>query len=176
VHQNHYRWNRKTPLGLSVAFKCIALRQRPRRSKYLLSRAVRDAGYKVVYTGEGSDEIMYRLTLLARLRLENQVAVVTGSAATAIFAKAGPNLQTELVERTPEIVQPWIAERCPIGRSGLPADNANAALWLASSESSFVTGHALVVDGGITAGRRWSEQHQLDERLTERFRSAMAQT
>src|SRR6185295_14500551 len=26
-------------------------------SKYLLSRAVRDAGYKVVYTGEGSDEI-----------------------------------------------------------------------------------------------------------------------
>jgi enoyl-[acyl-carrier-protein] reductase (NADH) len=119
---------------------------------------------------------MYRLTLLARLRLENQVAVVTGGAATAIFAKAGPNLPTELVERTPEIVQPWIAERCPIGRSGLPADNANAALWLASSESSFVTGHALVVDGGITAGRRWSEQHQLDERLTERFRSAMAQT
>src|SRR5204862_2802064 len=27
-------------------------------SKYLLSRAVRDAGYKVVYTGEGSDEIL----------------------------------------------------------------------------------------------------------------------
>jgi Asparagine synthase len=59
-------------------------------SKYLLSRAVRDAGYKVVYTGEGSDEIMYRLTLLARLRLENQVAVVTGGAATAIFCQSGP--------------------------------------------------------------------------------------
>ena len=83
-------------------------------------------------------------------------------------------LPTELVERTPEIVEPWIAERCPIGMSGFPADIANAALWLASSESSFVTGHALVVDGGITAGCRWSEQHQSYERLRERFGFAIA--
>jgi NAD(P)-dependent dehydrogenase (short-subunit alcohol dehydrogenase family) len=103
-------------------------------------------------------------------------AICPGGIATAIFATAVPNLPTELVERTPEIVEPLIAERCPIGRSGFPADIANAALWLARSESSFVTGHALVVDGGITAGRRWSEQRQSYERLRERFRLAMAQT
>jgi len=82
-------------------------------------------------------------------------------------------LPTELVS-APEIVEPWIAERCPIGRSGFPADIANAALWLASSESSFVIGHALVVDGGITAGRRWSEQQQSYERFRERFGFAVA--
>jgi dihydroanticapsin dehydrogenase len=39
----------------------------------------------------------------------------------------------------------------PIGRFGEPIDIANAALYLASDESSFVTGSALVVDGGYTA-------------------------
>ena len=103
-------------------------------------------------------------------------AICPGGIATAIFAEAVPELPAELVERTPEIGEPWIAERYPIGRSGFPADIANAALWLASSESSFVTGHALAVDGGITAGRPWSQQKQSYDRLRERFRSAMDQT
>jgi NAD(P)-dependent dehydrogenase (short-subunit alcohol dehydrogenase family) len=45
----------------------------------------------------------------------------------------------------------------PIGRSGSVEDIAKAALWLASDESSFVNGHALVVDGGITGGRMWGD-------------------
>ena len=39
----------------------------------------------------------------------------------------------------------------PMGRLGQPAELARAALFLASEESSFMTGQALVVDGGITA-------------------------
>ncbi len=39
----------------------------------------------------------------------------------------------------------------PLPRAGLPADIANAILWLASDESSFVTGQAIVVDGGLAA-------------------------
>jgi len=39
----------------------------------------------------------------------------------------------------------------PIGRLGEAAEVANAALWLCSDQSSFVTGHQLTVDGGLTA-------------------------
>jgi len=38
-----------------------------------------------------------------------------------------------------------------LGRIGLPEDIANAALFLASDEASFITGHGLVVDGGFLA-------------------------
>ena len=41
--------------------------------------------------------------------------------------------------------------RVPMGRFGEPEEVANAILFLASDESSFVTGSELVVDGGITA-------------------------
>ena len=39
-----------------------------------------------------------------------------------------------------------------LGRVGDPVDIANAAVWLASDESSFVTGQTLFVCGGVTVG------------------------
>jgi NAD(P)-dependent dehydrogenase (short-subunit alcohol dehydrogenase family) len=39
----------------------------------------------------------------------------------------------------------------PLGRNGRPEEVAEAAAWLCSEASSFVTGHALIVDGGMTA-------------------------
>ncbi len=44
------------------------------------------------------------------------------------------------------------ARLSPIGRFGEPTEIAAAALWLVSSASSFTTGHALAVDGGMLAG------------------------
>jgi NAD(P)-dependent dehydrogenase (short-subunit alcohol dehydrogenase family) len=41
---------------------------------------------------------------------------------------------------------------CPLGRMGAPLDIANGALYLASSEAAWLTGVALVIDGGWTLG------------------------
>jgi len=43
-----------------------------------------------------------------------------------------------------------LSKAAPLGRIGHPEDIAFAALYLASDEASFVTGHTLVVDGGFT--------------------------
>ena len=55
-----------------------------------------------------------------------------------------------------EAIKPMLAQFQAVPRSGVGNDIAAAALWLASDEATFVNGHALVVDGGLTAGPMWS--------------------
>jgi len=76
-------------------------------------------------------------------------AICPGGIATPIFGK-GMGLTAEQADASVNLMAAALAQSQPIGRSGMPSDIAEAALWLASDASSFVTGHALVVDGGIT--------------------------
>lgn len=78
--------------------------------------------------------------------------IATPLLATA-FSAAEPDEAAAL-----ELVKQTISMFQPIRRAGLPEDIASAALWLASDESTFVNGHALVVDGGLTGGVMWSMQ------------------
>ncbi|MGA8660256.1 MAG: SDR family oxidoreductase [Chthoniobacterales bacterium] len=45
-------------------------------------------------------------------------AICPGGVATAIFAPVAGEMSAELIERTPEIVEPWLAEGLPLGRPG----------------------------------------------------------
>jgi NAD(P)-dependent dehydrogenase (short-subunit alcohol dehydrogenase family) len=59
-----------------------------------------------------------------------------------------PMLQDWL--RDPQLVE-HIKKQHPIGRWAEPEEIANAVLFLASNEASFIVGHPLLVDGGLTA-------------------------
>ncbi len=61
------------------------------------------------------------------------------------------------VERIAKI-RPGLKDYQAIDRMGLPAEIAAAVLWLASDAASYVTGQAIAVDGGLTAGRPWRQQ------------------
>ena len=59
---------------------------------------------------------------------------------------------TEILKSMPQKVLDNMVEHTPIGRIGAPEDIANAYVWLASDQASFVTGACLSVDGGIVTG------------------------
>ena len=79
-------------------------------------------------------------------------AICPGGLATPIFAG---QLAVKGNEDYAAAVRPLLGMMQPIPRSGEPEDIANAACFLASDEASFISGHALVVDGALTAGS-WS--------------------
>jgi gluconate 5-dehydrogenase len=61
----------------------------------------------------------------------------------------GTEMNTPLVQN-PEF-NAWVQKSTPMGRWGEPKEIAAAALFLASDEASYVTGHIVTVDGGMTA-------------------------
>jgi len=82
--------------------------------------------------------------------------ICPGGIATPIFGKS-LGLTPEKAEEIIPLMKGVLENMQPIKRPGVPEDIARAALWLASDDSSFVNGHALVVDGGVIGGRPWSE-------------------
>jgi NAD(P)-dependent dehydrogenase (short-subunit alcohol dehydrogenase family) len=71
--------------------------------------------------------------------------------ATNIFASSF-GIPSQLAETRIGDLEAANAKVQPIPRGGRASDIAEAALYLASDGSSFVNGHALVVDGGLTLG------------------------
>jgi 3-oxoacyl-[acyl-carrier protein] reductase len=61
-------------------------------------------------------------------------------------------IATEMVSAMPEKIIESMKNRTPLGRLGEPLDIANAYLFLASDQASFITGVTLRVDGGIVVG------------------------
>ncbi len=89
-------------------------------------------------------------------------AICPGGIATNIF-KPMVDPENKLNEATADVMRPLLANMHPIKRSGEPLDIANMALFLASDESTFVTGQHIAVDGGLTTMRQRPAQSIFDE-------------
>jgi len=86
-------------------------------------------------------------------------SISPGGIATGIFAKA-LGLADDKADATAETMKKRFAANQPIPRSGLTDDIAQAAVFLACDDSSFINGHDLVVDGGLIGGRLWSPHQE----------------
>ena len=92
--------------------------------------------------------------------------ICPGAIATPIFGTS-LGLSADAAEQAASLVKGTLASIHPIGRAGVAEDIAHAALWLAGDESTFVTGQAIVVDGGITAGRPWAENKAMGAQIRD---------
>jgi NAD(P)-dependent dehydrogenase (short-subunit alcohol dehydrogenase family) len=109
---------------------------------------------------------VYSACKAAVLALTRSVALELAESGIRVNAVCPGNIETPIhtgvtderwIERMAKI-RPAKRDDQAIERMGLPSEIAAAVLWLASDAASYVTGQALAVDGGLTAGLPWRRQ------------------
>ena len=142
--------------GVLLGMKHAARVMKPQRSGSIISTAsvaaVQGGFGPHVYSGIKAGVIGMTRSVALELSEFNirANAICPGGIATPIFA---PMLADEPGgnEDTPELMRPRLAMLHPIRRSGEPEDIGNMAMFLASDDSTFITGQHLMVDGGLTS-------------------------
>jgi NAD(P)-dependent dehydrogenase (short-subunit alcohol dehydrogenase family) len=137
--------------------------------KYAVPQMRQQGGGSIISTASvaglrtGYGPILYSIAKAAIVHMTHVAATQLGPAnirvncicpgliATNIFAAAF-GMPSQLAETRIDAIAEAAKDSQPIPRGGRARDIAEAALYLASDGSSFVTGHALVVDGGLTLG------------------------
>ena len=95
----------------------------------------------------------YSAAKAAVIQLTRTTAMELAASNVRVNCICPGGIVTNIFHRDVDAIADAFVELQPIPRAGRPRDIAEAALWLASDASSFVTGHALVVDGGLTIGQ-----------------------
>ena len=128
--------------------------------KYELPHMLKQGSGAIVNTASGAGLIGVA-GMSAYVASKHGVVGLTKTAALE-YAKSGirvnsvcPGLiQTPMVERItadqPQLGEALVAAE-PVGRTGKPEEIAESVVWLSSDAASFVTGHAMSVDGGFVA-------------------------
>jgi len=128
-------------------------------AKYAVPALAERGGGTIVSTasvsGMGGDpgSVVYSASKAAVINLTRSLAVDHARQGIRVNCICPGAIDTPPVGRM--LTDPEARQRSerahPLGRIGRPEEIAAAAVWLSSAESSFVTGQALVVDGGLTA-------------------------
>jgi NAD(P)-dependent dehydrogenase (short-subunit alcohol dehydrogenase family) len=134
--------------GIPAMRDTLAREDRPRATASIINVAS-----FVAHVGAATPQVAYTASKGAVLSMTREIAVI--HAREGIRANAlcpGPVLTPLLAKYldTPEARQRRLVH-IPMGRFGEAEEIAAGALFLASDDSSFVTGQSLLVDGGITA-------------------------
>ncbi|HHX43137.1 MAG TPA: glucose 1-dehydrogenase [Chloroflexi bacterium] len=139
--------------------------------KYAIPEMIKGGGGSIINISSvhgvlaGRNYVTYETAKAGLINMTRQVAVDFGHQGIRVNAICPGwiivNASREWVAEHPEAIRR--AEVIyPVGRPGWPIDVARAALFLASDESSFITGHALMVDGGLTIQLQDSLSHVVE--------------
>jgi 3-oxoacyl-[acyl-carrier protein] reductase len=95
-------------------------------------------------------QVNYSASKAGVIGLTRTVARELASRNITVNAVAPGFIATDMTSALGEEVLKKVREEIPLGRLGEPQDVADAVLFLASPAASFITGHVLTIDGGLT--------------------------
>lgn len=145
-------WDRTIGINLKGVWLCM---------KYEIPQMLRQGKGAIVNTASAAGLVAYDDRFSIYIASKHGVVGLT-KAATLDYASAGIRvnavcpgsiltpLVTDVFDSHPERKKQVVAAH-PIGRLGMPEEVAEAVVWLCSDAASFVTGHALSIDGGFVA-------------------------
>lgn len=128
--------------------------------KYEIPQMLKNGGGAIVNTSSVEGVIgfpqnsIYVASKHAVLGLTKSAALEFAKSGIRINAVAPGSIETEMTQSVFDSnakIKEQIISMHPIGRIGKPEEIANAVVWLLSDKASFVTGHTLLVDGGLVS-------------------------
>ncbi len=157
------QWHRVLRVNLTGVFLCgqIAARQMVRQGGGRIIATASINGFRGVENLVG-----YNVAKAGVIELVKTMAVELAGHGITVNAIAPAQIDTRLVRGLPDDARRRRMARIPMGRFGEPDDVARAALFLASDDARYVTGHTLAVDGGYLAGGLWSPTPGADRMTT----------
>jgi NAD(P)-dependent dehydrogenase (short-subunit alcohol dehydrogenase family) len=108
----------------------------------------------VAHMGAATPQIAYTASKGAVLAMTREIAIIYARQGIRANALCPGPIMTPLLAKflSDDARRERRLVHIPMGRFGDPVEIANGALFLASDESSWMTGQSLIIDGGITAG------------------------
>jgi 3-oxoacyl-[acyl-carrier protein] reductase len=146
IRMSDEEWNRVLDVNLKGAFhvtKAFVPGMLRQRSGKIISIS------SVVGLMGNPGQANYAASKAGILGLTKSLAKELAPRGICVNAIAPGFIQTRMTEALTEDQKQTLAGRIPLGRLGQPEDIANAALFLASELSDYVTGQILIVDGGM---------------------------
>ena len=144
-------WSRVLNINLTGVWLCM---------KYEIIQMLNQGGGAIVNTASvmglvgGSRSPAYGATKHGVVGLTKTGAVDYAQEAIRINAVCPGYIRTPMIEQgilSDPVAEERVVSRHPMHRLGTPEEIAEAVLWLCSDAASFVTGHAMTVDGGYVA-------------------------
>ena len=139
-------WDLVLDINLKGAFNCAQALARP-MMKARYGRIINITSVSGIVGQAGQTN--YSSSKAGLIGFTKALAKEVGSRNITVNAVAPGFIETVLTDDLPEEIKDFSMKLTPMGRFGKPEDIANAVAFLASEESSFITGVTLQVDGGM---------------------------
>lgn len=151
VDQEEEQWDRVININLKGVWLCM---------KYEVAQMLKQGGGTIVNTASVAGLVglrnmtPYTASKFGVVGLSKTVALECTQANIRVNAVCPGVIHTPMVDRftggNPQALARVVAMG-PVGRIGQPEEVAEAVVWLSSDAASFVTGHAMAIDGGLVA-------------------------